>query len=292
VGSSGSAKALADILEQNGFSDSGITREGLERLRAALLRAGSMDRLELAGLRADRRPVLLGGFSIMSAVFKEFDLQRMVFSEGALRLGVLYDLLGRYHHHDLRDATVASFMARYGVDRRHADEVADTALYLLGQLDAERAQPDHPDARFLRWAAMLHEIGISVAHSSYHKHSAYILGNADMPGFSRMDQGRLARIVLAHRGKLERVAALDPASPDWLLIACLRLAVVIHRARDGRGIPPLRVSRDGRNLEVVANQSWLKRLPLTAAALEEEQRQWQSVGRGLILRAASGPLAA
>ncbi|WP_114649611.1 exopolyphosphatase [Pseudothauera hydrothermalis] len=292
VGSSGSAKALVDILEQNGFSDSGITREGLERLRAALLRAGSVDRLELAGLRADRRPVLLGGFSIMSAVFKEFDLQRMVFSEGALRLGVLYDLLGRYHHHDLRDATVASFMARYGVDRRHADEVADTALYLLGQLDAERAQPDHPDARFLRWAAMLHEIGISVAHSSYHKHSAYILDNADMPGFSRMDQGRLARIVLAHRGKLERVAALDPASPDWLLIACLRLAVVIHRARDGRGIPPLRVSRDGRNLEVVANQSWLKRLPLTAAALEEEQRQWQSVGRGLILRAASGPLAA
>lgn len=292
VGSSGSAKALVDILEQNGFSDSGITREGLERLRAALLRAGSVDRLDLAGLRADRRPVLLGGFSIMSAVFKEFDLQQMVFSEGALRLGVLYDLLGRYHHHDLRDATVASFMARYGVDRRHAGEVADTALYLLGQLDAERAQPDHPDARFLRWAAMLHEIGISVAHSSYHKHSAYILGNADMPGFSRMDQGRLARIVLAHRGKLERVAALDPASPDWLLIACLRLAVVIHRARDGRGIPPLRVSRDGRNLEVVANQSWLKRLPLTAAALEEEQRQWQSVGRGLILRAASGPLAA
>jgi len=292
VGSSGSAKALVDILEQNGFSDSGITREGLERLRAALLRAGSVDRLALAGLRADRRPVLLGGFCIMSAVFKEFDLQRMVFSEGALRLGVLYDLLGRYHHHDLRDATVASFMARYGVDRRHADEVADTALYLLGQLDAERAQPDHPDARFLRWAAMLHEIGISVAHSSYHKHSAYILGNADMPGFSRMDQGRLARIVLAHRGKLERVAALDPASPDWLLIACLRLAVVIHRARDGRGIPPLRVSRDGRNFEVVANQSWLKRLPLTAAALEEEQRQWQSVGRGLILRAASGPLAA
>src|SRR5690606_40393474 len=113
----------------------------------------------------------------------------------------------------------------------HAGEVADTALHLLAQLDAERAQPDHPDGRFLRWAAMLHEIGISVAHSSYHKHSAYILGNADMPGFSRMDQGRLARIVLAHRGKLERVAALDPASPDWLLIACLRLAVVVHRAR-------------------------------------------------------------
>ncbi len=292
VGSSGSAKALVEILVQNGYSDGGITREGLDRLRTALLRAGSVDKLDLAGLRADRLPVLLGGFSIMSAVFKEFGLEQMVFSEGALRQGVLYDLLGRYHHHDLRDATVEAFVARYGVDRRHAGEVADTALHLLAQLDAERAQPDHPDGRFLRWAAMLHEIGISVAHSSYHKHSAYILGNADMPGFSRMDQGRLARVVLAHRGKLERVAALDPASPDWLLIACLRLAVVVHRARDGRGIPPLRVSREGRSFVVVAAQGWLKQLPLTAAALEEEQRQWLSVGRGLAVRSAPGSVAA
>ncbi len=292
VGSSGSAKALVEILVQNGFAESGITREGLERLRSALLRAGSLDRLELAGLRADRLPVLLGGFSIMSAVFKEFGLERMVFSEGALRLGVLYDLLGRYHHHDLRDATVDAFMARYGVDRRHAGEVADTACHLLAQLSPEAASPDHPDHRFLRWAAMLHEIGISVAHSSYHKHSAYILANADMPGYSRMEQGRLARIVLAHRGKLERVAALDPASPDWLLIACLRLAVVVHRARDGRGIPPLTVSREGRSFAVVAAPGWLKQLPLTAAALEEEQRQWLSVGRGLAVRSAPGSVAA
>ncbi|THF63501.1 exopolyphosphatase [Pseudothauera rhizosphaerae] len=292
VGSSGSAKALVEILEQNGFADGGITLDGLERLRAALLRAGSLDRLDLAGLRADRLPVLLGGFSIMSAVFKEFGLEQMVFSEGALRLGVLYDLFGRYHHHDLRDATVEAFMARYGVDRHHAQEVADTACHLLAQLEPARAAEGHPDRRFLRWAAMLHEIGISVAHSSYHKHSAYILANADMPGFSRMDQGRLARVVLAHRGKLERVAALDPASPDWLLIACLRLAVVVHRARDGRGIPPLTVGREGRSFVVTAAQGWLKQLPLTAAALEEEQRQWLSVGRGLAVRTGLGPVAA
>ncbi|THF66133.1 exopolyphosphatase [Pseudothauera nasutitermitis] len=293
VGSSGSAKALVEILTQNGFSDGGITRDGLERLRTALLRAGSLDRLELAGLRSDRLPVLLGGFSIMSAVFKEFDLEHMVFSEGALRLGVLYDLLGRYHHHDLRDATVDAFMTRYGVDRAQANEVADTACHLLEQVEPAAADPDQLDRRFLRWAAMLHEIGISVAHSSYHKHSAYILANADMPGFSRMDQGRLARIVLAHRGKLERVAGLDPGSPDWLLIACLRLAVVVHRARDGRGIPPIQVSREGRAFAVAAPQDWLKQLPLTAAALEEEQRQWLSVGRGLAVRAtATGPLAA
>jgi len=284
VGSSGSAKALAEILEQNGFSDSGITHDGLERLRSVLLRAGSLDRVQLAGLKGDRVPVLLGGFAIMSAVFKEFGLERMVFSEGALRLGVLYDLLGRYHHHDLRDATVAAFVTRYGIDRNQANEVAATACFLLSRLLPEASDPEHPDRRFLHWAATLHEIGISVAHSSYHKHSAYILANADMPGFSRMDQGRIARVVLAHRGKLERVGAIDPESRDWLLIVCLRLAVIVHRARDGRGIPPIDIEREGLGFVVDARDGWLQKLPLTAAAIEEEQRQWQSVGRSLTLR--------
>lgn len=290
VGSSGSAKALVEILEQNGLSDGGITREGMERLKAILLRAGSLDRLQLAGLRGDRLPVLLGGFAIMSAVFKEFGVERMVFSEGALRLGVLYDLLGRYHHHDLRDATVSAFVARYAVDRRQADEVANTAAHLFAGLVPEslHGENQHPDLRFLRWAALLHEIGISVAHSSYHKHSAYILANADMPGFSRMDQGRLARLVLAHRGKLERVAALDPDSSDWQLIVCLRLAAIIHRARDGRGVPPIQLRRDGRGFIVTAKEGWLKQLPLTAAAIDEEQRQWFAVGRSLVLHTHTG----
>ena len=286
VGSSGTAKALADILEQNGFSASGITRAGLEKLKDALLRAGSLDAIDLPGLKGDRLPVILGGFAIMSAIFKEFDLEHMVFSEGALRLGVLYDLLGRYHHQDLRDATVSAFVTRYNVDLRHAQQVADTACHLLAQLEPGMAQPDHTDQRFLRWAALLHEIGISVAHSSYHKHSAYIVANADMPGFSRMDQVRLARLVLAHRGKLERVAsAIDAGSVDWLLIACLRLAVVIHRARDARGIPPITLRREGRGFSVTAAPGWLQKLPLTLAALDEEQRQWTALGRALYVRA-------
>lgn len=288
VGSSGTAKALAEILEQNGLSSGGITREGLEKLKALLLRAGSIDALDLAGLKGDRLPVILGGFAIMSAVFKEFALEQMVFSEGALRLGVLYDLLGRYHHHDLRDATISAFVRRYGVDVRQAQQVADTACHLLAQLEPGMSDPEGDDQRFLRWAAMVHEIGISVAHSSYHKHSAYIVGNADMPGFSRMDQARLARLVLAHRGKLERVAsAIDPGSVDWLLIACLRLAVVIHRARDARGLPPVTFLREGRGFSLTAAPGWLQKLPLTAVALEEERRQWQGVGRSLYIRALS-----
>src|SRR5690606_20098351 len=127
VGSSGSAKALADVMEQNGWSRGGITAEGLDRLRAAMQRAGRLDRLDLAGLKDDRLPVFLGGFSIMSAIFHEFGIEHMLFSDGALRLGVLYDLLGRYHHDDLRDATVEAFIGRYQIDRTQAEAVAETA---------------------------------------------------------------------------------------------------------------------------------------------------------------------
>ena len=284
VGSSGTARAIADLLELNGFAEHGITRKGVDKLAEALIRAGNVNHARLEGMRNDRTPVLPGGLAIMSAVFKAFDLEQMEFSEGALRLGVLYDLLGRNHHDDLREATVRHFQRRYGVDLAQAKRVEATALSLLRQIMPAANDPENDDAQFLSWAARLHEAGISVAHSSYHKHSAYIVANADMPGFSRMDQGRLSRLVLAHRGKLERVASIDPNSVDWMLIACLRLAVVIHRARDARGIPPITMQREGRGFSVDTAPGWLQNLPLTAAALNEEQRQWNALGRGLYVR--------
>ena len=283
VGSSGTAKAICDMIELNGYSAGGITRDGLEQLTARLLREGDLTAADLPGLRPDRVAVMPGGIAIMTAVFEEFGLERMTFSEGALRLGVLYDLLGRYHHQDLRDATVANYMRRYEVERGQAERVAQTALALLAQIGEGR--DDEGEARYLGWAARLHEIGISVAHSGYHKHSAYILANADMPGFSRKDQGRLSRIVLAHRGKLERVQAMAPESPDWPLVLCLRLAVLLHRARDDTDMPRLDLRRTVRGYLLSADADWLAASPLTAKALEEETRHWASVGREFRLRA-------
>ncbi len=282
VGSSGTAKALVDLIEQNGLSAGGITRDGLDALKNMLVRAGNANRLQLDGLRSDRVPVLPGGVAIMSAVFKEFGLEHMVFSEGALRLGVLYDLLGRYHHDDLREATVDDFMRRYGVDRLQAERVGRTAIGLFAQLVPDAySESNEDDASVLLWAARLHEVGVSLAHSSYHKHSAYILANADMPGFSRRDQARLSRLVLAHRGKLERVQPDVTDSRDWLMIFALRLAALLHRARDGNAELPVLVvmSAHGFNLQVEAD--WLAESPLTAAALDEEVRQWSGIGMEL-----------
>jgi len=279
IGSSGTTKAIVDILELNGLSERGITRDGLAELRRRLIEAGDASKLAMEGLRADRIPVLPGGLAIMSAAFKELGIERMEFSDGALRLGVLYDLLGRYHHEDLREATVLQFMRRYEVDLGQAERVGQSAVRLLQQMDADEA-----DLQMVSWAARLHEVGISVAHSSYHKHSAYILANADMPGFSRREQQRLSRVVLGHRGKLERVSGMHDGANDWRLIFALRTAALLHRTRTKPPEPPLSVALRGRDFELAIDGEWLDSSPLTAAALSDEVRQWSAVGHVLVLR--------
>jgi exopolyphosphatase/guanosine-5'-triphosphate,3'-diphosphate pyrophosphatase len=285
VGSSGTAKAIRDILELNKFADGSITREGLDRLRGRLIQAGAADRSGLEGMRPDRVPVISGGVAIMSAVFKEFGLERMIFSEGALRLGVLYDLIGRYHHEDLREATVSRFMQRYEVDRSQAVRVSLTALEMFQQLRPDDLIEESVAAQFLAWAARLHEIGVSVAHSSFHKHSAYILANADMPGFSKRDQALLARLVLAHRGKLERVQPLTRIAPEWILIFCLRIAALLHRARDDAPMPAIMLGATAEGFQLQIDREWLADAPLTVAVLEEEVQQWANVGIEFKLRA-------
>ena len=129
----------------------------------------------------------------------------------------------------------------------------------------------------------LHEIGVSIAHASYHKHSAYILANADMPGFSRRDQTRLARLVLAHRGKLERVQPLSKQDRDWTLIFCLRLAVLLHRSREAKSPPEVSVKFSDRGFALAMDEDVLADSPLTAAALQEEADQWRQVGGELLI---------
>jgi exopolyphosphatase/guanosine-5'-triphosphate,3'-diphosphate pyrophosphatase len=289
VGSSGTARAIADVLELNGLNpggESGITRIGLERLCALLVKAGSAEALDLPGVKSDRLPVLPGGIAIMSAIFEELGIERMIYAEGALRLGVLYDLLGRFHHHDMRDATVALFRRRYQVEADQVERVEAVACSALIQLAG--TTPDESELQLLGWASRLHEIGISVAHNAYHKHGAYILTYADMPGFSKKDQARLAMLVLGHRGKLEKLSALPPGDPLWRLIFCLRLAVLLNRTRDDRVLPAWRVTALPRGFQVELPAEWLGANPWTAAALAEEASIWRQVGREYTVRSRGG----
>ena len=275
-GSSGTARVLCDILEQNGYSDGGITRKGLEQLREQLLKAGDVNRLDLFGLKPDRVPVLVGGFAIMYAVFCELRIDRMQPALGALREGLLHDLVGRFHHNDMREVTVQQFMRRYHVDMRQAARVAHLTDLLARQfLDG---QVDDEQSNLLDWAARLHEIGISVAHSGYHKHTAYILANADMPGFSKTEQNYLSLLALAHRGNMEKLRGKLDTAEKLAHVMALRLAALIYRNRGDVELPAMQGHFNGSKFHLALAPGWLVQNPLTEAALLEELKQWKGLG--------------
>lgn len=279
LGSSGTARVLCDILEQNGYSDGGITLQGLEQLRAQLLKVGDMAKFDLPGMKPDRTAVLCGGFAIMYAAFCELGIEVMQPALGALREGVLYDLLGRAHNHDMREVTVQQFMRRYHVDMHQAERVANLAELLAKQFMQGRVDEDC--LRQLGWAARLHEIGISVAHSGYHKHSAYILANADMPGFSKKEQGQLSLLALAHRGGMEKLRGLLNTQEQFALVAALRLAALLYRSRSEVALPRIRGHFKDNHFSLILEQGWLIQNPLTETALLDESKQWKELGMSL-----------
>lgn len=284
IGSSGTARAIADLLELNRLNPegrSGITRSGLNALRSRMISAGSVGKLNLPGVPVDRLPVLPGGLAIMCAVFEQLGIEQMNYADGALRLGVLYDLLGRFHQRDMRDTTVRQFKQRYQLDPRQAARVCQTAAHVFSELFDVVAPEQDEDLRMLKWAAELHEIGISIAHSGFHKHGAYILGAADMPGFSRKEQSRLAQLILGHRGKLEKITELSASDPDWHILFCLRLAAAFHRARNDYALPDFHVKFDGDGYRVELPAYWQPANPLSSAVLADEALAWQRIGIGL-----------
>src|SRR5690606_3112942 len=94
VGASGTIKAIGLVCEENGWSDGSITLEGLERIRRRLVRAGKVSEAGLKGLREDRMPIFAAGVAILTGIFQQLGLHSMTISNGALREGLLYDLLG------------------------------------------------------------------------------------------------------------------------------------------------------------------------------------------------------
>lgn len=278
IGSSGTLRSLAQIMQMNGLDDGDITPDGTDRLRAALTKAGNLGALTLTGLRPDRIPVLPGGLAIIKAVMAELEIDRMVVAAGAMREGVLHDLLGRFHRHDMREVTVAQVMQRYHVDALQARRVGALAEELCSELKWDNEETAERQLRTLAWAAKLHEIGISVAYSGYHKHSAYILENADMPGFSRDEQTMLSALVLAHRRSLKKVHDRIAGRTDSRMVLALRLAVLFYRHRTAIGLPRTQLKAEARRFRLSVDGDWLARNPLTAASLHEEIREWEKIG--------------
>lgn len=282
---SGTCTAIAEILQANGWGDGSLQRAGLDELRRAVIQAGSEHALTMPGLQDDRRPVLVGGLAILRAVFASLGVERMEIAEGALREGLLYDLIGRDHQKDIRHASVAAMQSRFGTDRGQADGVAATARALAGQLQFTRDADGFDPTQFLDWGAQLHELGLCVAYTGYHRHGAYLVENANIPGFSRDDTNLLAFLIRGHRRSLhpETFKELSGIHEKWSLPLCvlLRLAVLLNRGRGLDSIPRIEADFERQSVELGFEDGWLDKHPLTRSDLDEEREVMQSVGVSL-----------
>ncbi len=272
VGSSGTIRAAADVLRGRGETE--ISRGGVEALIEHALRAGHISKLRLPELSAERAPVFPGGLAILAEVLDNLDIRGMRPAEGALREGLLYDLVGRLTNEDARVRSVRAMQGRYHVDVAQAERVEATALEFLRQVQGEWGLDDPFAETVLGWAARLHEIGLDVSHSHYHKHGAYLLEHADMPGFPQEEQRILAHLVGGHRRKFH-LDTLQDLNPPWhikaeFLIVLLRLAVLLHRGRSPHSLPKIELRVKGRGVEMAFPRNWIEDHPLTAADLEQE----------------------
>lgn len=282
VGSSGTIKAIASVVTAEGWSRDGISADALARLRDALVEAGGVSEIRLAGLAEERKPVFPGGVAVLRAVFETLGIEHMQVSDYALREGLIYEMMGRGQHEDVRERTVNTLCRHFQIDQDHGQRVRATALRLLRQVAAPWSLHDANQTLLLGWAARLHEIGVMVAHSQHQKHGAYLLRNADLAGFTRPEQALLAVLVLGHRRKLplQELAALPPAvrEPARRLCVILRLAVLLHRGRSPLSTPNPELSAEADRLRLSFPDDWLADHPLTQLELEQEAERLASAG--------------
>jgi exopolyphosphatase/guanosine-5'-triphosphate,3'-diphosphate pyrophosphatase len=282
IGSSGTIRAAADVARELGLADSGVTATAVETIIEELVKARRSDELRLPGLGAERAPVFAGGVAILAEVMSMLRIGHLDISNGALREGLLYDMLGRLHDEDARERSIRAMQRRYHVDLDQAARVESTAAVLLEQVARSWQLSGALFRQLLVWAACLHEVGLDIAHARYHHHGGYVVANSDLPGFAQLEQKLLASLVTLHRRKLD-----DPfldelpgtwRAPAFKLIVLLRLAVLLNRSRSPSDLPTIGPVPGKDSLELRFPAGWLDANPLTAADLAQETEWLASRG--------------
>jgi exopolyphosphatase / guanosine-5'-triphosphate,3'-diphosphate pyrophosphatase len=282
IGTSGTIRCISDIVRIERGADTAITLHEIEHLIDQAIGDGHIDKLRWSHAVGDRAPIFPGGIAILAELFDMLKIRTMKVGDGALRDGLLYDLLGRLTDEDARVRSVRAMQARFHVDSAQAERVESTALHFLKQvtgawkLDEPIAEP------VLSWAARLHEVGLDVSHAHYHKHGGYLMEHADLPGFPQEEQKLLATLVGAHRRRPD-FDVLEDLPPPWhlkaeYLIVLLRLAVLLHRGRGPTAVPTVELQAKARSLTVGFPRGWLDDHPLTQADLEQETEYLAEVG--------------
>jgi exopolyphosphatase/guanosine-5'-triphosphate,3'-diphosphate pyrophosphatase len=285
IGTSGTIRSTEAVARALGISESGLTLDAVEKLIDKVLEFDSVSDISLQGLSDRRAQVWPGGLSILAELLRVLNIGDLQVSDGALREGLLYDLLGRLQHEDARERTVRAMEARYQVDAPQAERVARTAAELYGQCRNEWGFSSQIAGKVLDWAARLHEIGLDISHDGYQRHGAYIAEHADMPGFPRAEQQFLALLIGGQRHRINELS-FEVLPESWQeaglrLLLLLRLAVLLNRSRKESEHPPVRMQVSGKTISIGFDGDWLPENPLTIADLEREQGLLRQVGYDL-----------
>ena len=275
VGASGTIKTVRDIVQENGWSDGGISYTGLITLVKKIVDAGSITNIDIAGLKSERKAVIVGGTVVLLAIFEALDIERMQVSDWALREGVIYDMLGRDSQENIRDRTILSLSQRYHIDQEQAERVSRSTRHIFKQVKGSWGLSKSRSKTLLEWGARLHEIGLDIAHSQYHKHGSYLLEHSDLPGLSHQNQQQLAFLVMAHRRKIPLQLLKQFQKPQRVelsrLMVILRLSVLIHRSHHQSDCN-LDIDVEGDDIKLKFSKKWLDEHPLTQADLEQEKK--------------------
>ncbi len=283
IGASGTIRSAETVARELGIlQPDGLTPGNVEALIDAMIDRGRIERLDLPGLSPRRAQVWAGGLSVLAEVFAALEVRHMNISDGALREGLLYDLVGRLQHADARERTVQALEDRYHVDREQSDRVAAVAARLLGQVRRDWKLDQPLDAKLLEWAARLHEIGLDISHHDFHEHGAYIVEHGDLPGFPRLEQQILACLIAFQRKRpdeerLERLPE-KKRKQTLRLALLLRLAVLLNRSRSPDIPADVQLAVRKKTLVISFPEGWLDNNPLTLADLDRETQYLKAAG--------------
>jgi len=288
LGSSGTMRSVREVMVANGWSERGITQEGIQILKQHLFDFGQIEDIDLIGLSERRRPVFASGVVIIEACMSLLNIEQIIVAEYALREGLLYEMVGRLLEDDLRQTTISGLLEKYRIDISQANRVSKLALKLWKQL-AKTWELPKASKDWLLWAAHLHEIGLTISYHGYHRHGAYLIEHSDLPGFSKLEQSILAKLILLHRRKPATHTVDELVSraqtPTRLIAALLRIAVALYRTRTEDKLPQFEINADrSYSLQLQFPADWLAQHPLTYADLKQEQSQLKKLDVDLTIQ--------
>ncbi|OGB27455.1 MAG: exopolyphosphatase [Burkholderiales bacterium RIFCSPLOWO2_02_FULL_57_36] len=274
-GSSGTMRAIGDAIAKNALGDGELSMKSLNALKERLIAFGDVSRIDLAGIKPDRAASVAGGLAILIGVMQELGIKQMTSIDAGLRMGVLRDLQMRATRRDRRERSVRDFMQRFHVDDARAERVASLATSLYAKLQSETGAYH----KVLYWSALLHEVGLTVSHSGYHKHGAYLVENADLSGFTTREQQTMSMLILGQKGNLKKLGGTLADADLTGAVLALRLAVMFMHSRIDGPLDGIRLTLKNR-IDLEIKRDWFSDHPTLAYWIGNEKSIWDQAGIG------------